>query len=414
LGDTQRTTILILISHYLPAYKSGGPVRSVAGLVEALAKDFEFKIVCSDRDLGDAEPFKGEPVGCWYNYGHAKVMRLPPGIEGVRKLFDVMRRESYDILYLNSVWASMYAILPMVWRALRLLPQKSVVLAPRGMLSAEALRIKSLRKRLYISLAKATRLFDAVLWQAASEYEKADILRVIGTGEIKQAASVHLRNEGGGYTWAEKSVMVAPDVLSCSVPAKVNHKRRTKTPGELRVVTLARVCRMKNTHYAIKLFQRMRGRVVYDIYGPLEDRSYLAECHKMFCELPTNVTVRFLGGIPHEEVASILSAYHVFLFPTLGENYGHVVVEAMGAGCVVIMSDRTPWRDLEDAGAGWVLPLSAPERFTTVLETAVGWSDQEYQRFSDMARRYATAQDRYDISVGENKALFDAAAMQCP
>ena len=41
------------ISHYIPGYKSGGPVKSIYNLSEHLNKYFDFLIVTSDRDLKD-------------------------------------------------------------------------------------------------------------------------------------------------------------------------------------------------------------------------------------------------------------------------------------------------------------------------------------------------------------------------
>jgi hypothetical protein len=45
-----------------------------------------------------------------------------------------------------------------------------------------------------------------------------------------------------------------------------------------------------------------------------------------------------------------LAEYDLFLFPTLGENYGHVISEALASGCPVVISDQTPWRNLEAEG----------------------------------------------------------------
>jgi glycosyltransferase involved in cell wall biosynthesis len=43
------------------------------------------------------------------------------------------------------------------------------------------------------------------------------------------------------------------------------------------------------------------------------------------------------------------------VFPTLGENFGHVIAESLSASCPVICSDQTPWNDVLAAGGGTVL-----------------------------------------------------------
>ena len=53
----KKIRILIFIDWFLPAYKAGGPIRSIANLVDNLHADFDFYIVTGDRDLGDKNPF---------------------------------------------------------------------------------------------------------------------------------------------------------------------------------------------------------------------------------------------------------------------------------------------------------------------------------------------------------------------
>ena len=53
-----------------------------------------------------------------------------------------------------------------------------------------------------------------------------------------------------------------------------------------------------------------------------------------------------------KKVIETFSKYDVFLFPTKGENYGHVIFEALAGGCIPIISDQTPWNDIEQAGCG--------------------------------------------------------------
>ena len=54
-----------------------------------------------------------------------------------------------------------------------------------------------------------------------------------------------------------------------------------------------------------------------------------------------------------------LSGYDIFLFPTIGENFGYVILEAIHAGCFIMISkNRTPWGDLERTGIAKELILN--------------------------------------------------------
>ena len=65
----------------------------------------------------------------------------------------------------------------------------------------------------------------------------------------------------------------------------------------------------------------------------------------------------------NDEVLSALSGHDLFFLPTLGENYGHVIHEALLSGSQVLLSDQTPWRGLTEAGLGWDLPLEGKGAF---------------------------------------------------
>ena|ERR1039458_4437225 len=76
-----RSCVLVLVGTYLPGYKTGGPIRSIANLVAALGEEFPFRIVTLDRDLGDKAPFPGVVVNQWIQIGQADVLYLRPGFQ---------------------------------------------------------------------------------------------------------------------------------------------------------------------------------------------------------------------------------------------------------------------------------------------------------------------------------------------
>ena len=79
---SKRPTIVLLVGAYLPGYKAGGPIRSIANLMEALGAEFHFRIVTLDRDLRQKSPYPGVVTNRWVRVGHADVMYLRPGLRG--------------------------------------------------------------------------------------------------------------------------------------------------------------------------------------------------------------------------------------------------------------------------------------------------------------------------------------------
>ena len=75
-----------------------------------------------------------------------------------------------------------------------------------------------------------------------------------------------------------------------------------------------------------------------------------------------------------------LAGYDLFLLPTRGENFGHAIFDALEVGLPVLISDQTPWRDLERIGAGWSLPLADPDRFAATIDRLATLEPSERDR----------------------------------
>ncbi|NMS37391.1 glycosyltransferase, partial [Vibrio parahaemolyticus] len=111
-------------------------------------------------------------------------------------------------------------------------------------------------------------------------------------------------------------------------------------------------------HYFLERLRGIRnGDVRFVIIGPLEDREYLEECREIITGLPHNVRVEMTGAFErHDDALRRLSECHFFVLPTLNENFGYVFVEAMAAGCPMLISENTVWESAAKAGAAKILP----------------------------------------------------------
>ena len=162
------------------------------------------------------------------------------------------------------------------------------------------------------------------------------------------------------------------------------------------------------------MLRGLKGDVVFDIYGPLEDSGYWRSCQEIVRTLPASVRVNYQGTVGHDEVAEVYSRYDLFLFPTRGENFGHVIIEALVAGCPIVVSDQTPWRGLHEKGVGWDLPLDRPERFTTVLQQCVDMGPDDMRALSQRARAYGLQNATDPDKVRQNRHLFTFAMQYRP
>jgi len=345
-----RPKILTLIGNYLPGSKAGGPLRTIANMVDHLSDELEFWIITRDRDLGDTSPYADIRPNRWQRVGGAMVHYLPPERCRARAMAELIASTEYDVMYLNSFFEPTFTIKPLLARRLGWLPDKPVVIAPRGEFSTGAIKIKYPKKYVYIQIARLFRLYDKVIWQASSAYESQDIERVLH----ESPAAVHVATNLPGRVNSNARLDAAPP--------------RTTGGAEVRIVFLSRISPKKNLDYALRVLRDVKASVVFDIYGPAEDVDYWKRCTQWIKRLPANVSVNYMGSVHSDLVASVFSRYDVFFFPTRGENYGHVIAEALSVGTSVLLSDQTPWRGLQPAGLGWDIPLDEPDRFVGVID----------------------------------------------
>jgi glycosyltransferase involved in cell wall biosynthesis len=254
-------------------------------------------------------------------------------------------------------------------RRLGQLPKVPFVLAPQGELSAGALQIKSAKKRAFIALTKNFGIYNGIVWKASGEEEKADVVRVLGN---------------------HKDVRIVPDLTPRTILRDYSFaKKPAKEAGKLRLIFLSRVNRKKNLSHALRALQNVNGQVVFDVYGAHDDEIYWQECQELIKQLPANVQVAVHGSIDYRDVLKTMLGYHYFILPTLNENFGHVVLEALAAGCPVLLSDNTPWRDLAEKGIGWDIPLNNSTAWEKVLQICVDQTEEEYRSCAESARRFA-------------------------
>lgn len=379
-----KPTILVLLGYYLPGYKAGGVLRSIANLVDHLQDDFDFRIVTRDRDLGDAAAYPGITPDRWAGHGAAQVFHAGPKMFSNRNIAALVRETPHDLLYLNSFMQPCLSSYPLLERRLGRIPERPTIVAPRGGFSSGALALGRGRKRLYIALTRAAGLWRDLLWQASSEYEAEDIRRVMGgtTDRIRIACDPPRR-----------------------IPPSVGGARGRGVP--LRLLFLSRIAPMKNLTFALDVLRRVRAPVRFSIYGPVEDQAYWEECRRRIGLLPPNVEAVYHGSVEPDAVLETLRSHDLFFLPSLGENFGHVVAEAISVGTPVLLSQETPWRGLEARGIGRDISLSDPSAFASYIEAVARCPPKEYQQLCQRVLRHRDLAGQR--AVEDHRALFGEA-----
>ncbi len=144
-------------------------------------------------------------------------------------------------------------------------------------------------------------------------------------------------------------------------PTKVEPRRRA--PGaRLRVLFVGSLGQRKGLSYLFAACGQLRSAVDLTVIG----RKPFDDCPALDREL-AHVTWR--SSCTHEEVLAEMAASDVFLFPSLFEGFGLVLLEALAMGLPIITTPNTAGPDLiTDGVEGYIVPIRDSRMIAERLE----------------------------------------------
>ncbi|MFA7580141.1 glycosyltransferase family 4 protein [Castellaniella sp.] len=350
-------------------------------MVDCLKTEFCFSILTADRDLGESSSYAGISANQWIDQDGVFLCYISSDLSWPLRLWCLLRKYDGDALHLNSFFSIRFSIVPLlIWRVLK--PRKPIILGPRGEFSIGALGLKSFKKRVFLKCVKLSGIYRSVVWHASSEFEVADIRRTIG-----EDVNIHIAID----------IAKPPDAI-------VLVKRNAARP--LQLCFLSRISSIKNLLGALQMLQQVQSPVTFVAYGPIEDATYWVQCQAAASQLPSHIQFEYRGPLHPAQVPQALAQHDLFFLPTLGENFGHVIAEALGCGLPVLISDATPWRNLSAQRLGADLPLDAPERFVDFIESCSQMPAADYDAWRQEIRAWALKNIGNEEAVEQSRQLY--------
>lgn len=378
-----KPNILIFIDWFVPGYHAGGPVQSILSLINHLHEDFNFKIITTNRDLNTKIPYSNITPNKWIKSNlNCEIYYAEPEKLSYKSMKQIIDDLYFDKVYINSFFSKKFSIIP-----LKILnkyyPKKNVILAPRGMLGKGALSIKKIKKQIFILYSKQINLHNSIIWHATSVEEELDIKN--------------------NFSSINKIVVIN------NLPKKIiSSPIITKKHKKLNVFFLARISEKKNLIYALEILKKIEFQeIVFSIYGPIEDMNYWRKCEKKIKLMPKNIIVNYKGSIDPKDIKTILIKEHLLLLPSLNENFGHSIVESLLCGCPVIISDQTPWNDLEENNAGFAINLNNEQKFINSIHYFLELNTEEFTEVSKRAISYISKKIDLNLILHKYKNLFN-------
>jgi glycosyltransferase involved in cell wall biosynthesis len=367
--------ILITIPWFHPAYKAGGPIQSIANMVEQFSENISYKIVCSNTDLdGTVLPVVTDK---WITYNKNTEVWYTSKKKGtIRILQEEIKTINPDVLFINDIYSWHFSLIPLLfYKASR------KIVSARGMLHPGALSQKYFKKKVYFALRKMLGMNKRCDFHASNLEEKKYIERIFG-----------------------KTVKV---FIAQNFPRIFTLQNSEKKDGTLQLLSIALISPMKNHLLVINALMKCQGYISYNIYGPVKDQAYWGICLQRIKKLPPNIIVNYHGDIPPREVEKALAKNDVFIMPSKSENFGHAIFEALTAGKPVITSNNTPWNNLQLSKAGINIALENTDGLSNAINYFTKMDNDEYLQWSRGADIYADkAINMEDIKEQYRKMFF--------
>lgn len=323
VGSSRAKAVVV---HVVPsmALEDGGPSYSVSALVRSLNRLNHSSIIRTVKyDNSNMNAVNGELVG-YRMHGTSIGLKLKASTALRDALTD--DGEAGAIFHAHGLWL-MPNVYP-AWVKQRWPGRVRLVHSVHGMLGGPALKISTLKKRVFWMLLQRAALSAADCLHATAEAEYEEI-RARGL-----RAPVAIIPHG----------IDMPDISDLARP----------TARERTILSLGRIHPKKGLDRLVRAWASLecdhpdwRVRIV----GPAE-RGHDTELRGMITRL--GIQRMSVEGPVYGEARTVLyRAADVFVLPTLHENFSMTVAEALASEVPVISTKGAPWQGLETERCGW-------------------------------------------------------------
>lgn len=289
-----------------------------------------------------------------------------------------LRASDYDIYHTNGMWMHCNHETCTIARE----KGKPYVITPHGMLYPQALARSAWKKKLLLNLGGV----DKDLRHATCIHATCDV-------EMKHYRAL-------GYT---NPVAVIPNPMP--IPSFIDDIKSEKSIK--RIGYLGRIHPYKNTEALINAWITL-GDEVKDaqlIIMGRGDNEYEAKMHQLVAR--HNLTnVEFAGFVNGREKFERLASLTALCVPSITENFGMTVTEALSVGTPVIASLGTPWQELNTKHCGWWVDNDV-ETLADTISQALSLPQDEIEKMGNNGKRLVNEKYRDTQVAAMMKQLYE-------
>ena len=249
-----------------------------------------------------------------------------------------VNNNEFNIIHNHGLW-----MMPTIYSGLfKGKDSYKLVLSPHGAFSEKALSINKFFKIIFNFLFQKQLLNNVNYFHATSLEEYKDIRKL-------------------GYN--QPVFIIPPGVKIPDLKNEKLNERKT-------LLFLSRLHPIKGLDTLLKswsILEKDFPNWDLNIYG-VGDEKYISKLKKYSLDLG-NTRACFKGPVYGDEKDYILQNANLFVLPSLSENFGIAIAEALANATPVIVSKGAPWEDLDCKKAGWWIDIGVDPLTEKLFET---------------------------------------------
>lgn len=350
--DTSDIRLLLTVESL--ATDNGGPSRSVTRLATALARQGA-EITVAFRDDGRPQLVPDTSEFLLAPFRARSAMRALPYAAHLRR---VMQARCINLVCDFGLWLPENIASHASARSLRL----PWLCSPRGLLEPWSRAHKSWKKTLAWGL-----------------YQRRILQRA-------QALVVTSREEG------DNAAAVLPEVSRWLVPNGVElppWPPAWPRAAMRQAVLMSRLHPKKRADLLIQAWARLKPKGWKLVIAGPGPEDYRRELRTLIASAGAQVQIELRDAVEGAEKSRLLFESELFVLPTMSENFGLVIAEALAHGLPVITTTGTPWTQLVERDCGWLIEPEAAA-LTACLDRAVALPAQALTQMGARGRELAS------------------------
>lgn len=381
--------ILHVVPSYLPAVRYGGPIVSVHGLCRALVRrghDVHVFTTNADGD-GDSDVPLHKPVvidGVIVRYFETGILRR---LFRAPEMRSALNRDiaTFSVLHTHSVF------LWPTWAAARCARTRHIpyLLAPRGMLVRELIRRRNpLAKKLWIRLIERRNLEGAAGIHVTSHAEAAEL---------------------GTFGLALPPIHVVPNGVDLDVPDERTHARLPPAieavfaSGRQVLLYIGRISWEKGLDRLIAAVAHVPDAALLVIGN--DETSYSSDLAAMATAHGVAGRVLFGGPVYGAAKTTLYRRATAFVLPSYSENFGNVVLEALAAGCPVVVTPEVGASSIVTESGGGMVVAGEPAELAAALRSLLESADRR-REMVDRGRSWVSVRYSWDSVASSMDAVY--------